>query len=273
MPCPSKVAAGLNRRSSETSRRLDQHRNRWLSGATPPDLRAANGHPEGMTETQLSARLLEPLPGFQPGGDFPVVSLRSTTGYGASKPSAWGLPVLKFLPVLKLHSQPSHGIENRRCVQRRGRSISGHSSLRISGCPTETGGFDRSVFVPVGTTESSPALQCRVPSPASSRPGGTLEAPRTCALAVASSTALQASLGDALPFPHQPGTEVPGYFQSSLPGRRRPRVPDVLWDGCELHLGTQLLEPTPLAVPARAMELRRQGRSQMEFGNEDGRSK
>ena len=41
----------------------------------------------------------------------------------------------------------------------------------------------------------------------------------------------------------------------------------------KLHLGTRLLEPTPLAIPARAMELRRQGRSQMEFGNEEENTK
>ena len=179
----------------------------------------------------------------------------------------------------EIKSRPSHGIENRRYVQRRGRSIPGQSSLKISGCsaapgnryptvsaqkcaselaanpallcrccPTEAGAFDGPVFVPGGTTESSPALQCRVPASPSSRPGGTLEAPCTCALegqalprrncrslsAEASGTALQASLRDATPFHHQPGTEVPGYFQSSLPGRRRPRVPDVLRDGCEI---------------------------------------
>ena len=45
------------------------------------------------------------------------------------------------------------------------------------------------------------------------------------------------------------------------------KLPLLLWDGCELHLGTGLLEPTPLAIPAQAMKLRRQRRSQMEFRN------
>ena len=170
-------------------------------------------------------------------------------------------------PFHEIKPRTSHGIENHRGVQRRGRSIAGQSSLEIFGSlaapgsrhpmtskqkcrrsPTEIDAFKGPVFVPGGTTESSPALQCRVPASPWSRPGGTLEAPRTCAFggqplllrncrflpAAASCTALQASLRDATPFHPQPGTEVPGYFQSSLPGRRRPRVPDVLRVGCEI---------------------------------------
>ena len=99
-------------------------------------------------------------------------------------------------------------------------------------------------FVPEGTKESSRTL---VPGTGSfsSRPW-TLEAlsrallEARCRWAGAavpsprwhSSTALQASLRDAPPFHHQPGTEVPGYFQPSLPGRRAAKGVDVLWDDC-----------------------------------------
>ena len=103
----------------------------------------------------------------------------------------------RCLLVPKLNSQPSHGIENRGCVQRRGRSISGQSSLKISGRPTETGAFDGPVFVPVGTTESSPALQCRVPAPLSARPSeGRLKR-----LARALLEASRCFAGTAVPYP------------------------------------------------------------------------
>ena len=157
-------------------------------------------------------------------------------------------------PVPKRSPQSSHGIENQGCIQRSGGFDFGPIEFEDIWLSHRNSVLLIALsFVPGGTTESSPALQCRVPAPPAVRPGGTLEAPCTCAHGgqpmlrpscpslpeVASCAAPQASLRDAPPFHHQPGTEVPGYFQPSLPGRRGPRVPDVLWDGSEWSLGTR----------------------------------
>ena len=101
------------------------------------------------------------------------------------------------------------------------------------------------LFVPGGTVESSPALQCRVGVGKAARPGGTLEGrysmpPRvrngssceaTAGLQERTCEALQASLRDATKGEPVPGTEVPGYSQSSLPGRRQGHQKHrFLWD-------------------------------------------
>ncbi len=100
-------------------------------------------------------------------------------------------------------------------------------------------------LVPVGTIESSPALQCRVGDGKAARPGGTLEGrysmplriwkgsscEATTGLQERTCKALQASLRDAPKGEPVPGTEVPGYSQSSLPGRRQGHQKHgVLWD-------------------------------------------
>ena len=90
------------------------------------------------------------------------------------------------------------------------------------------------LVVPVGTIESSPALQCRVGDGKALRPGGTLEGrstmppqvvngssgEATAGLQESTCEALQASLRDAPKGEPVPGTEVPGYSRSSLPGRK-----------------------------------------------------
>ena len=68
-------------------------------------------------------------------------------------------------------------------------------------------------FCPGGTTESSPALQCRVPVPKAVRPGGTLE---LTTLDVAAKPGASNVRPGRKTWPVQPGTEVPGYFQPSL---------------------------------------------------------
>jgi len=93
------------------------------------------------------------------------------------------------------------------------------------------------LFVPVGTVESSPALQCRFGDAKAVRPGGTLEGRYTMPPAGRDSfgkataghqertcEALQASLRDAPKGEPIPGTKVPGYSQSSLPGRKTGRL-------------------------------------------------
>ena len=98
-------------------------------------------------------------------------------------------------------------------------------------------------FVPGGTTESRPALQCRVSAPPLRRvPEGRLKR-LACAPPETGVSLLELPFHtrggivcrpSSVPpgreaFPHQPGTEVPGYFQPSLPGRRAANGADVLY--------------------------------------------
>ncbi len=89
-------------------------------------------------------------------------------------------------------------------------------------------------FVPVGTIESRPALQCRVGDGNVARPGGTLEGRYSMQLRVKNGSSceataglqkstckvLQASLRDATKGEQIPGTEVPGYSQVVPPGTK-----------------------------------------------------
>ena len=72
-------------------------------------------------------------------------------------------------------------------------------------------------FCPSGTTESSPALQCRVNVPKALRPGGTLE---LTTLDVAAKPGASNVRPGRKTWPVQPGTEVPGYSLREGPSVR-----------------------------------------------------
>ena len=117
-------------------------------------------------------------------------------------------------------------------------------SLKIFGCPMELGHSDRSGSRPGGTTESSPALQCRVKIPSAARPGGTLEALAEhafrvssiawgeCAVhsVVATIRALQASLRDAQLFSCHPALKCRATFNRPSGTRNAPKK----WPFCEM---------------------------------------
>ena len=122
--------------------------------------------------------------------------------------------------------QSSHKPGNLVALQRIERFLFTKWSLKIFGCPMELGHSDRSGSRPGGTTESSPALQCRVKIPSAARPGGTLEALgehafRVSSIAwgecavhsvVATIRALQASLRDAQLFSCHPALKCRATF-------------------------------------------------------------
>jgi len=181
--------------------------------------------------------------------------------------------------VPKWSSQPSHGNENRECVQRRGRSISGQSSLRIFGFPPAPGSGHPTASEQKCTSErtANPALSCRCcptetrcfrSSCFSSREGrlrvarhfsagyrfplGRVPEGRLKRLARALLDASRRFAGVAVPYPWShgvlpfkrpsgtrrhsianPALKCRATFNRPYRDEERPRLPDVLWDGCE----------------------------------------